>query len=80
MVKAHYFPPPPNPSTLNEDTGPLETTVYYVHDPATRDHISLNPLLPDPYERCHVEVRPSTLEGAGEGLFARVDVPGLVSV
>ena len=39
------------------------------YDPSTRDSISSDPLLPDPYELTRVEARPSKV--AGEGLFAK---------
>ena len=32
-------------------------------------------MVPDPYEAAHVECRESHLRGAGEGLFARKDLP-----
>ena len=37
--------------------------------------MSVSPLLEDPYERLWVEVRQSTVQGGGEGLFARRDIP-----
>ena len=42
---------------------------------ATRDHIGDQPLVPDPYEQRTVEVRKSEVDGGGEGLFAKVDLP-----
>ena len=48
----------------------------YSYDPSTRDRISKQPLLPDPYETRTVYVGPSRVRArcgvnAGEGLFAR---------
>ena len=43
----------------------------YRRDVSTPDLISRTPLLSDPWEKERVEARPSELERAGEGLFAR---------
>ncbi|RUP50951.1 hypothetical protein BC936DRAFT_136948 [Jimgerdemannia flammicorona] len=74
MIDARYFP---LPSPAHADP---QLATHYHHDPSTHDRISRDPLLPDPYERRYVEVRPSTLQSAGEGLFVKVDVPGLVGI
>ena len=37
--------------------------------------MSVCPLLADPYERLWVEVAKSTVQGGGDGLFARRDIP-----
>lgn len=37
-------------------------------------HVTSEPLLPDPYESCHVFIKKSQVEGADDGLFARADV------
>ncbi len=42
----------------------------YEFDPGMTEHISLEPLLPDPYEVQYVKVHPSKIRGAQEGLFA----------
>ncbi len=42
---------------------------------ATRSSVGQNPLVPDPYESRTVQVGPSSFPGAGEGLFARRDLP-----
>ena len=34
-----------------------------------------HPLMADPYEACYVNVRPSTIPGAGEGLFSLCTIP-----
>lgn len=46
----------------------------YTHDPSNHDTIAGQPLQPDPYEQAYVCVKKSTIPGAGEGLFARVDL------
>ena len=48
---------------------------FFCHDPASSVRICSQPLLEDPWERSMVEVRPSSLEQAGEGLFAKEDLP-----
>ena len=48
----------------------LQPTVYR-RDVSTPQQISRDPLLADPWEAERVEARPSGLEDAGEGLFAR---------
>src|SRR5690349_2779093 len=45
--------------------------VYYYYDPAIEGRLSSDPFLRDPYEEERVYVAPSTLLGAGEGLFAK---------
>ena len=47
----------------------------YSYDPASALTISKQPLLQDPWEKNMVEVRSSKLEQAGEGLFAKEDLP-----
>ena len=42
---------------------------------ATKDNIGDLPLVTDPYEDRTVEVRKSKVDGGGEGLFAKVDLP-----
>jgi hypothetical protein len=42
----------------------------FTHDPGTATRISSTPLLRDPFERARTEARPSSIPGAGEGLFA----------
>ena len=44
----------------------------YRTDSITATCISLYPLLSDPYEDYRVEVKKSRIEGAGEGLYAKV--------
>jgi len=46
----------------------------FSYDPSTDVRISSEPLLCDPYETEFVLVGPSTLPGAGEGLFAKLHV------
>ncbi|KAL7746500.1 Histone-lysine N-methyltransferase setd7 [Sorochytrium milnesiophthora] len=53
-------------------TGGRQAQVYRF-DPSTTTRISSDPLLPDPFESERVEVHPSLIAGAGEGLFARRD-------
>ena len=43
-------------------------------DQSTHDCISRNPLVPDHYEQDRVCVAPSSIPGAGEGLFAKRDL------
>lgn len=47
----------------------------YSIDPGTTEIICKEPLLPDPYENQYVQVRPSKIKGAKEGLFAKRDLP-----
>ena len=47
----------------------------YEFDPGTRDLISREPLLPDPYEMQYCYVRNSKIKGAQEGLFAKRNLP-----
>jgi len=46
----------------------------YSYDPSTSTRINSQPYLPDPYEIEFVEVGPSTIPKAGEGLFAKIDI------
>ena len=46
----------------------------YTRDIADFDHVTSQPLLPDPYESQTVEVRPSTVPGANDGLFSKHNV------
>ena len=64
MVSANYF--------VNDKKVGNET---YTYDPSTTTVISSTPLLQDPYESRLVYVKKSPLEGAGEGLFAKIDLP-----
>lgn len=62
----------PHQQELKEGEG-VEGEVVFSFDPADdeeRTRLSSNPLLRDPYESERVHVGPSTLAGAGEGLFA----------
>lgn len=45
------------------------------YDPGSRECMPGDPLVPDPHERHLVCVAPSSMEGAGEGLFAALDLP-----
>ena len=47
----------------------------FQYDLASTVRVCSQPLLQDPWEKNMVEVRPSKLEQAGEGLFAREDLP-----
>jgi histone-lysine N-methyltransferase SETD7 len=49
--------------------------VYYSYDESDKKHLSADPLLPDLYEQQYVYVAKSTLPNAGEGLFAKKDLP-----
>ena len=42
---------------------------------STRDWIGDQPLVEDPYEASHIDCKLSTIEGAGEGLYAKHDIP-----
>jgi hypothetical protein len=46
----------------------------YNYDPGTRDVMSSDPLLPDPYETQYCYVRTSKIKGAKEGIFAKRDL------
>jgi len=48
--------------------------IVFSFDPASPATFSRCPLLPDPYEEIFVEVRPSMIANAGEGLFAKIDI------
>ena len=54
---------------------PIEPDLEYHYDPASHLTISKWPLLRDPWEESMVEVRQSNMEQAGEGLFAKTDLP-----
>ena len=41
----------------------------------TETSIGQGEMVPDPYEAAHVECRESRVNGAGEGLFAKKDLP-----
>ena len=49
--------------------------LVYTYDPSTKTRISKTPLIADPFESEMVEVKKSLQSNAGEGLFARVDIP-----
>ena len=42
---------------------------------STRDWIGEEPLFDDPYESAHIECRSSAIQDAGEGLYAKHDIP-----
>ena len=46
----------------------------FSYDPSTAEHISANPLVQDPYESLFVELGPSRMPHAGQGLFSRMDI------
>ena len=54
---------------FTEPSGPI-----YRREIATHDFMTATPMLEDPYERQMTEVRQSNVCGAGEGLFAKVDI------
>lgn len=66
MVSAKFY------ETADAKMGSKETFTY---DQSSREHLSRAPLLRDPYETKWVYVKPSTVPGAGEGLFAKIDIP-----
>ena len=53
----------------------IDPDLAYHHDPASHVTISKWPLVRDPWENSMVEVRQSKMEQAGEGLFAKTDLP-----
>lgn len=55
---------------FKDPTGPM-----YYSDVADFETMSMSPMLMDPYESDTVEVRPSKVDGANEGLFARRYIP-----
>jgi len=68
-------------SGLDEESGVLVPTFratsyrHFSFSPSTRDAITVPPLQQDPYESTLVEVGASSLEGGGECLYARRDIP-----
>lgn len=59
---------------FNDPAGPI-----YRRDISNFETVTQDPLLPDPYESSIVDVRPSRVEGANDGLFAKRDVtPGTI--
>lgn len=52
-----------------EPTGPS-----YIREISNYTHVTSNPTYPDPYESRIVQVRFSNVEGANEGLFARLKI------
>ena len=48
--------------------------VIYSFDPASPAVFCRTPFLSDPYESLFVEVKPSQIKNAGEGLFAKIDI------
>ena len=48
--------------------------VVYSFDPASPAVFCRAPQVPDPYEEIFVEVKPSNIANAGEGLFAKIDI------
>jgi hypothetical protein len=52
-----------------------EKEEMFFFDESTATHLSAQPLLRDPYESLYSYTKKSTLETAGEGLFARRDLP-----
>lgn len=60
-------------------SGNSDATCYHLETPSKHE-IASRPLQPDPYEVERVYVAPSTLQGAGEGLFAKCDLQASVSV
>ena len=64
----------------DEDARPLLRPVSsseklsFSFDPSTSKRISSSPLLRDPWEEEMVEVKESKIPGAGEGLFAKVNL------
>ena len=49
----------------------IDNETVYKHNPSSHDCISSDPLQPDHYEQARVTVQPSSICGAGEGLFAK---------
>lgn len=52
----------------------------YRYDPSTTTRVCSDPLLEDPMEKLYVEVGNSNIPGAGQGLFAKVDLPANATV
>ena len=66
---------------LHVDGQQVSVTTYTDDESTLGSSIANQPLLPDPYEQHTVYVAPSTLgPQAGEGLFARIDLPAGVCV
>ena len=50
-------------------------TQEYSYDPATSEILSKFPLLKDPLEDSYLDVFPSTISGAGDGVFLKRSAP-----
>lgn len=62
------------PKLFQETLKKRENEILYF-DQSTRERLSRQPLRQDAYEFCYSYVQPSSIPGAGEGLFAKVDLP-----
>ncbi len=78
MKSAHFssaIDPSFNTGTMIITLFHLLTDIVYCYDESTEDRIARFPLRRDPYESQYSYTKVSTLEGAGEGLFALRDLP-----
>lgn len=53
----------------------IDGSVVYSFDESTATHLSKQPLAQDPYQATCVYVSKSNIRGAGDGLFAKRDLP-----
>lgn len=62
------------PRIVFDEANPDTKNDMYKFDESTKTQISSSPLLPDPYENEMVFVAPSTIQGAGLGLFSKYEL------
>lgn len=65
----------PNPMQIDSDKAGKNEDSFYSFCPSNANEVRCNWLLPDPYECETVECLSSAVEGAGDGLFARTNLP-----
>ncbi len=58
-------------STLTPAVASQPVTAAFQYSPATNKRLSVPNLLEDPYEAAKVEVGPSAIPGAGDGVFIK---------
>lgn len=73
LKKAQFF------ENVNQQKSPSPKT-WYKFDPSNETTISTEPLLGDPYEQRIVYAKKSAIQNAGEGLFAKVNLPAKMIV
>ena len=63
---------------LSVETPGCSDTVFK-YDQSTQTHLTSSPMIRDPMERKYLDVRTSSVPGAGMGVFARLGVKYLVN-